>query len=99
MVDKLLKKIEVLEEQAGLLDPTDTDALYKLLVTAYFHAKDVIVALQEVAPEPVKVINTDEIERLQFELQRATAKVVVEVTARELLQKQINDIKGIITPV
>ena len=42
-INKLQQQITAIEEEAGKLDPTNYEELYKLLATAYFAAKDIIV--------------------------------------------------------
>jgi len=40
-IEKLYAEINKIEEEAGQLDPTDYEALYKLLASAYFKSKDI----------------------------------------------------------
>lgn len=68
MVKDLLEAMAAIEVQAGAIDPEDKAALYDLLVQAYYKAKDVIEKLQTIAPEPVKVIDTDQVDQLKFKL-------------------------------
>ena len=42
-IEELKAGIASIEEQAGQLDPTDYEALFKLLIVAFSAAKDVIV--------------------------------------------------------
>ena len=41
-IEDLKQQITEIENQAGDIDPTDYEALYKLLAVAYFAAKDII---------------------------------------------------------
>ena len=72
MIAKLLKEIEEIEEQAGGIDPEDKTSLYELLIIAYFKAKDIIVAQAEIVPKPIKVIDTDRINELEFALEQSS---------------------------
>lgn len=49
-IQELTNQINEIEEQAGQLDPTNYEELYKLLAVAYFTAKDVIALLQDNLP-------------------------------------------------
>lgn len=49
-IDQLTKEIEELEEQAGTIEDTNYEALYSVLVTAYFKAKDIIELQKDLNP-------------------------------------------------
>lgn len=85
-----MEEVEAIEAQAGQIDPDDKAALYELLIVAYFKVKDALVASQEMAPEPVIKIDTDEIDRLTSELHAAnTAGKAIGETNKELLDANI----------
>lgn len=58
-IDKLKQAIAEIEDQAGQMDPTDYEGLYKLLATAYFMAKDII------AMPTAPAVDTTEVEGLR----------------------------------
>jgi hypothetical protein len=66
------------EEAAGLLDPKDYEGLYKILVVAYFAAKD-IIALQDPLNVVLEDVNMglleDEVDSLKTQLVIAKATI------------------------
>jgi len=79
MTDKLLEEIAELEQQASTLGE-DKVALYDLLVQAYYKAKDLIVILQEQAPEPKVVVDEDHVNQLKFELDKTETQLILATT-------------------
>jgi len=75
-INTLLKEISAIETEAAIPDLTKEE-LYDLLIKAYSKAKDVIVHLQEVAPEPVKVVDTDHIDQLTFQLDESQSALTL----------------------
>ena len=49
-IEQLTLEIEALEEQASKLKGTDYEALYPVLVTSFFKAKDIIELQKEINP-------------------------------------------------
>ena len=75
--EQLLEEIVAIEAKAPGLDQSDFEGLYTLLIEAYFKAKDVIVHLQEVTPEPTKVVDTDHVDQLTFQLNESQTALVL----------------------
>jgi len=71
-LQELQGKILEAEDAAGLVNPEEYETLYKILVKAYYYAKD-IIALQDPINVMLEDVNTD---ILQDELDTAKAELV-----------------------
>ena len=91
-----LAKIAEVEIQAADIDPDDKDALYDLLVGAYFTAKDVIKALQTMQPVPAAIVDTDRIDELEYSLKTVKAELAIELAARDICLDQLSKIREIV---
>lgn len=96
-MEKLREEIAEIEAQAEELG-TDKVLLYDLLIVAYYKQKDLIVVLETQQPAPITVVDTDEIERLSFELATLKGKFAIEEVAKEIALQQLLSIADIVCP-
>ena len=68
MQQQLKDQIEELETQASTTSPDDKEALYDLLVVAFFKAKDLITLLEDEKPSDVSEVLGKEITSLKANL-------------------------------
>lgn len=97
MIPKLLREIAEIEKQAEAINPKDKAALYSLLIVAYFKAKDIIVAQEEIVPEPIKVIDTDRIEELTYALEQSNIALNMAENARDAVLKRLEQVQLILS--
>ena len=97
VVAKLLREITEIEKQAESVDPQDKKALYALLIVAYYKAKDIIVAQEEIVPEPIKVIDTDRIDELEFALEQSGKLLTQAQEDRIKLQRKFDQIELVLS--
>jgi hypothetical protein len=65
MIEKLKKEIIEIEQQAGELSIDDKEALYDLLVVAFFKAKDLIALLEAEKTQEVPEVSEEELSSLR----------------------------------
>jgi DNA repair ATPase RecN len=83
-IDKLTTEIEAIELQAGTMDPSDFEGLYKLLAQAYFKAKDIIELSKDINP----IIDTS-----PQELQEAKEAYNLASTQAEIYKNEVTKYK------
>lgn len=85
-----------IEAQAAEIDPADKEALYDMLVVAYYKLKDIIVTLKAAQPETVKVIDTDLVDELTFKLSELEKLANAQATDLERAEAKLVSVKEIV---
>lgn len=97
-VTQLKTDIATIEEQAEQAG-SDKDILYGLLIKAYYMQKDIIVLMESTIPTPEKVIDTDQIDQLTFQLKELKGKFAIEEAAKDVAMAQIKNIMDIVCTI
>jgi len=91
-IDELQAELLDIEEQAGQVDPTDYEALYKLLAPAYFKAKDIIELSSGANPVAQEPVDDTELVAANVKISELTARASIENKLYIGLKESLRDL-------